>query len=485
MYKNFYSSQGATVIGSPVAEPPAEQAAAARRAARRRPDLRRRASDPNAKLIALLDQPPDAAGPGRVQHARPTACSRRPTRPPAPATPNDGRRLHRDSPAACAPLALAAGAGRAPCRPQRRRRRRAAHRAPAGHRPLPRDAHRPGPRLPGLLRRRARSEWIEIELRHTDWYKVRTDGGKVGWVHRAPARDHAHRGRRQQDLPRHRARRLPARAASSSAPPGATSSPSRCSSSGPATSCRDTLGVEATLGQVQGVFSGTDFWHVNLTAEPWSRPAPVAVLRRRRRASSRTSRTAAWSARHADRRQAGQCHRSALRYYLTERFVLRADYSHLHRLRLRHAQRPSTAPSRPACRSSSEPPHHARPTTCDSLPCLLAALLAAAAGAGAAAHQRRPTQQPGQRAGDRAAGRAARRASCPKFPSKDFEIGLFAGTYATQNFGASARRRRCAWATTSPKTSSSKPRYAQTKVSDETFRQILPGRHLRRRRARR
>ena len=30
----------------------------------------------------------------------------------------------------------------------------------------------------------AREEWIEIELRHTDWYKVRTAGGKVGWVHR-------------------------------------------------------------------------------------------------------------------------------------------------------------------------------------------------------------------------------------------------------------------------------------------------------------
>ena len=27
---------------------------------------------------------------------------------------------------------------------------------------------------------------------------------------------------------------------------------------------------------------------------------------------------------------------------------------------------------------------------------------------------------------------------CRKFPSKDFEIGVFVGTYATQNFGASA-----------------------------------------------
>ena len=30
----------------------------------------------------------------------------------------------------------------------------------------------------------ARSEFIEVELRHTDWFKVRTDGGKIGWVSR-------------------------------------------------------------------------------------------------------------------------------------------------------------------------------------------------------------------------------------------------------------------------------------------------------------
>jgi len=35
-----------------------------------------------------------------------------------------------------------------------------------------------------------------------------------------------------------------------------------------ATSSPDTLALEATGGQVQGVFSGTDLWHVNLLPSP-------------------------------------------------------------------------------------------------------------------------------------------------------------------------------------------------------------------------
>ena len=31
----------------------------------------------------------------------------------------------------------------------------------------------------------ARDEWVEVQLRSTDWYKVRADSGKEGWVHRS------------------------------------------------------------------------------------------------------------------------------------------------------------------------------------------------------------------------------------------------------------------------------------------------------------
>jgi outer membrane beta-barrel protein len=67
-----------------------------------------------------------------------------------------------------------------------------------------------------------------------------------------------------------------------------------------------------------------------------------------------------------------------------------------------------------------------------------------------------------------------REITVPKFPSNDFEIGLFAGTYATQNFGTSAvGGLKLGYHITEDFFVEGV--YAQTKVSDESFRQILPG----------
>jgi outer membrane beta-barrel protein len=61
----------------------------------------------------------------------------------------------------------------------------------------------------------------------------------------------------------------------------------------------------------------------------------------------------------------------------------------------------------------------------------------------------------------------------PRFPSNDFEAGLFAGTYSTQNFGASAvAGLRLGYHISEDVFVEAV--YAQTKVSDEDFRQILP-----------
>jgi len=62
----------------------------------------------------------------------------------------------------------------------------------------------------------------------------------------------------------------------------------------------------------------------------------------------------------------------------------------------------------------------------------------------------------------------------PKFPSNDFEVGLFTGTYATQNFGSSwVYGARIGYHITEDFFVEGV--YGQTKVSDELFRRILPG----------
>jgi outer membrane beta-barrel protein len=67
-----------------------------------------------------------------------------------------------------------------------------------------------------------------------------------------------------------------------------------------------------------------------------------------------------------------------------------------------------------------------------------------------------------------------REVKLPKYPSKDFEIGLYTGTYATQNFGSNlVAGVRLGYHISEDIFVHAV--YAQTKVSDENFRQILPG----------
>ena len=104
----------------------------------------------------------------------------------------------------------------------------------------------------------------------------------------------------------------------------------------------DTLSLEATIGQVQGVFSGTDLWHVNLLIEPWSdhRISPffgvgVGKFKNFPNLSLIGATDHQRQARRRARRRSLLPHR-ALR---PERRLLA-----LHRLRQRPADRPNTAP---------------------------------------------------------------------------------------------------------------------------------------------
>ncbi len=67
-----------------------------------------------------------------------------------------------------------------------------------------------------------------------------------------------------------------------------------------------------------------------------------------------------------------------------------------------------------------------------------------------------------------------REVKLPKFPSNDIAVGLFAGTYATQNFGAAAVvGGRLGYHITEDWFVEAT--LGQSKVNDEAFRQVLPG----------
>lgn len=168
-----------------------------------------------------------------------------------------------------------------------------------------------------------RNTRIEILLRKTDWYKVRTDDGRIGWVHRSQLENTlTEAGTRQtfRDilLDDYLARRLEMGGAwgQFKAEP--------MLKVWLAYRLADTLTAEATLGQVQGIFSGTDFWHINLHAEPWSdqRLSPffgIGVGKFRNIPNASLVGAIDTNAKMAQAML-------GLRYYMTDRFVLRTDY---------------------------------------------------------------------------------------------------------------------------------------------------------------
>jgi len=169
-----------------------------------------------------------------------------------------------------------------------------------------------------------RGEQIDIELRHTDWFRVRTVGGKVGWVNRnqlettltATGERKSFRDILVDDYLSRKLQVGGAYGSFKSEPMLKVWGSYRLS---------ETLSVEGTLGQVQGVFSGTDFWHVNVLAEPWSdrRFSPFFGIGVGRFRNFPNLSLVGADTTSANLANAGV----GVRYYLTDRFVLRADYS--------------------------------------------------------------------------------------------------------------------------------------------------------------
>jgi len=170
----------------------------------------------------------------------------------------------------------------------------------------------------------ARGEWISIELRHTDWYKVRTAGGKEGWVTRAQLQSTlAENGLQQQfadvAYDDYLARRVELGAGYGrfhQEPMIKFWLSYRLS---------DTLSIESTLGQVQGVFSGTTLWHVNLQAEPWSDQrfspfAGIGIGQFKNIPNQSLVNFQTTNARLSDAIVGA-------RFHLTDRFMIRVDYA--------------------------------------------------------------------------------------------------------------------------------------------------------------
>src|ERR1700761_965897 len=169
-----------------------------------------------------------------------------------------------------------------------------------------------------------RGEWISIELRHTDWYKVRTATGKVGWVTRAQLQTTLAENGLKTDFGDVDDNDYLARRVELGAGYGRFHQEPmikfwlsyRIS---------DTLSFESTLGQVQGVFSGTTLWHVNLQAEPWSDQrfspfAGIGIGRFHNIPNQSLVEFQPTNARLADAIVGA-------RYHLTDRFMIRADYA--------------------------------------------------------------------------------------------------------------------------------------------------------------
>ena len=169
-----------------------------------------------------------------------------------------------------------------------------------------------------------RAQWIGIELRHTDWYKVRTEDGKVGWVTRQQLESTLtdagdKKTFRDMLLDDYLSRRVQMGAAwgqFKSEPMLKLWTSYRFSG---------TLSAEGTLGQVQGLFSGTDFWHINILSEPWSdqRISPFFSIGLGK--FKNIPNPSLVGATPTDAQLANAS--IGVRYYLTDRFVVRSDYT--------------------------------------------------------------------------------------------------------------------------------------------------------------
>ncbi len=163
---------------------------------------------------------------------------------------------------------------------------------------------------------------VVIDSRRTDWYRVRTEAGLEGWVPRRALEltlTEAGVGKSFRDIviDDYLARRLELGAA------WGQFRKEPLLRVWTAWRLADTVGVELGGGQVQGTFSGTDFWSLSLTSEPWSDQRLSPFFSVGVGGFRNVPNTSLVNATTTDARLAHAT--LGLRWYLGERFVARLD----------------------------------------------------------------------------------------------------------------------------------------------------------------
>ena len=167
-----------------------------------------------------------------------------------------------------------------------------------------------------------RGQTVSVELRRTDWFRVRAEGGQVGWVPRRQLEATLTEGGvaksfRDILLDDYLARRVEFGGG------GGQFGGEPVIKLWLGLRLAETVSVELAGGQVQGTFSGTDFWHLGLALEPWAHqrlsPFIGVGIGTFRNIPNRSLVDAAVT-------NAKLAHATAgLRWYISERLVVRAE----------------------------------------------------------------------------------------------------------------------------------------------------------------
>ena len=169
-----------------------------------------------------------------------------------------------------------------------------------------------------------RGDWVRIEQRYTDWFLVRSSEGRHGWVPRAQMEKTltmagVRKTFRDVLLDDYLHRRVEAGLGwglFGSEPTAKFWASYRLS---------ETMSTEFAFSQVQGVYSGSTLWHLNLMNEPWvdQRLSPFFAVGMGKFNNVPNRSLVGNSSVHVKLANVSL----GVRYYLSERFVLRLDTS--------------------------------------------------------------------------------------------------------------------------------------------------------------